>query len=74
MIKAKQAHNRDFAFLDTRHYLHEYYKHVRWITASGLGGYTSSDEEGSQELAMNNDDDRRSTCSSHYSDTEIEIP
>ncbi|KAI8053901.1 hypothetical protein BDF22DRAFT_443240 [Syncephalis plumigaleata] len=67
LIKAKQAHNRDFAFLDTRHYLHEYYKHVRWIMASGLGDYASSNDD-------DDDDEHQSTCSSHYSDTEIEIP
>ncbi|KAI9591793.1 hypothetical protein BDF19DRAFT_249342 [Syncephalis fuscata] len=49
LIKAKQAHNRDFAFLDSRHYLHEYYKHVRWIITSGLGDYASSDDEASDD-------------------------
>jgi hypothetical protein len=53
LIKAKQANNRDFAFLDTRHYLHPYYKHVRWLTSSGLGSYGSSDDEDGEDTPTN---------------------
>ncbi|KAJ3012949.1 pantothenate synthase [Thoreauomyces humboldtii] len=53
LVKAKQAQNPDFAFLDANHELHQYYIHLRTVLASGLAGIAgySSDDDSSSETA-----------------------
>ncbi|KAG2176129.1 hypothetical protein INT43_005362, partial [Umbelopsis isabellina] len=48
-IQAKQASNPMFAFLNKDHPLHKFYKHVLWLSKSGLAGYGSSDSESDSE-------------------------
>ncbi|KAM3588774.1 hypothetical protein VKS41_001212 [Umbelopsis sp. WA50703] len=48
-IQAKQASNPMFAFLNKDNPLHKFYKHVLWLSNSGLGGYGSSESESDSE-------------------------
>ncbi|KAI8916635.1 hypothetical protein DFJ77DRAFT_439880 [Powellomyces hirtus] len=56
LVKAKQAGNRDFAFMEVTSPLHAYYKHVRKVMTTALGGLgdygsdasSDSDDNGSQ--------------------------
>lgn len=48
-IQAKQASNPMFAFLNKDHPLHKFYKHVLWLSNSGLAAYGSSDSESDSE-------------------------
>ncbi|KAH8555465.1 alternative splicing regulator-domain-containing protein [Umbelopsis sp. PMI_123] len=48
-IQAKQASNPLFAFLHKDNKLYKFYRHILWLSNSGLGGYGSSDSENEDE-------------------------
>jgi hypothetical protein len=44
-IQAKQASNPMFTFLHRGDALYKFYRHILWLSNSGLSGYGSSDSE-----------------------------
>lgn len=61
ILQAKQATNPNFSFLSRRHYLHAFYKHVRWLLQTGL--YETAEEvrqrEAEEARAEQEDEARR---------------
>jgi hypothetical protein len=67
-IQAKQASNPMFAFLNKDNPLHKFYKHVLWLSNSGLGGYGSSESESdSEEQQPKSNDTPESKLEQRYS-------
>ncbi|KAG2187607.1 hypothetical protein INT44_005296 [Umbelopsis vinacea] len=48
-IQAKQASNPLFAFLHKDNRLYKFYRHILWLSNSGLSGYGSSDSDSDAE-------------------------
>jgi hypothetical protein len=49
-IQAKQASNPMFAFLHKDNSLYKFYRHILWLSNSGLCGYGSSDSEDDRDM------------------------
>ncbi|KAI8890316.1 hypothetical protein K501DRAFT_328670 [Backusella circina FSU 941] len=44
-IQARQANNPLYSFLNRKDQLYSFYKHILWLSSSGLGGYGDSDSD-----------------------------
>ncbi|KAI8576202.1 hypothetical protein K450DRAFT_258085 [Umbelopsis ramanniana AG] len=54
-IQAKQASNPLFAFLHKDNKLYKFYRHILWLSNSGLSGYGSSDSDTDADEEKNNE-------------------
>lgn len=50
-IQAKQASNPMFTFLHRDNALYKFYRHILWLSNSGLSGYGSSDSDSEDDEA-----------------------
>jgi hypothetical protein len=51
-IQVRNSRNPLYSFLNKRDSLYRFYKHIVWISKSGLGNYGSSSEEEEEELQI----------------------
>jgi hypothetical protein len=58
-IQAKQASNPLFAFLHKDNKLYKFYRHILWLSNSGLSGYGSSDSDSDADEDKTNESNEK---------------